>query len=43
MRSKDGDEVGPIMKSLVSQENILKISPGAKGTNKLFSMISFCF
>lgn len=39
MRSKDGYEVGPLMKSLLNQESILKISPRAKGTNKLFNKI----
>lgn len=43
MRNKDGDKVGPIMNSLLSQDNILKISPRAKGTNKLSNVISFCF
>lgn len=39
MRNKDGNEIDPLMKSLLSQENILNIFPRAKGI-KLFSMIS---
>lgn len=40
MRNKDGDRVGLIMKSLLSQETIWNMFPSAKGSSTLFNMMT---